>query len=58
MERHGLSRPSANPASHSVGRLSPMAFLVGVARDPQRPQRDSIVDDILQRRELIEISAK
>ena len=30
MERHGLSRPSATLAPHAIGRLSPMAFLVGV----------------------------
>ena len=31
MERHGLSRPSATVATHAVGRLTPMAFLVGVS---------------------------
>ena len=31
MERHGLRRPSSTVASQTVGRLSPMAFLVGVA---------------------------
>ena len=30
MERHGLSRPGVLVPSHDVGRLSPMAFLVGV----------------------------
>ena len=30
MERHGLRRPWATRASDAVGRLSPMAFLVGV----------------------------
>ena len=30
-ERHGLSRPSATAATSTVGRLSPMAFLVGVS---------------------------
>src|SRR6187200_177779 len=30
MERHGLRRPSATAATYAVGRLSPMAFLVGV----------------------------
>ena len=31
MERHGLSRPSASVAPRTVGRLSPMAFLVPAA---------------------------
>jgi hypothetical protein len=30
MERHGLRLPMATPASNATGRLSPMAFLVGV----------------------------
>jgi len=30
-ERHGLRRPSATAATSTVGRLSPMAFLVGVS---------------------------
>ena len=35
-ERHGLRRPQAHRAAHAVGRLSPMAFLVGVTRQIQR----------------------
>src|SRR6476660_4499849 len=31
MERHGLRRPFASLTTHAVGRLSPMAFLVGVS---------------------------
>ena len=38
-ERHGFRRPSATVATYAVGRLSPMAFLVGVSLPHTHPPR-------------------